>query len=236
MRKLLQQRVMRCLCLLSAPLFCIATNALAQSCPSAGGQDAAQPSTLHGTIILHPGTRTWLGLRLDHPVCGTREIELAFSKDWEQAKRMQNCSVTAKGVISESPTVYYSTDLNLFDAAITADPGCRLLRADPDPGKVKIPDFISTYRATVFIDVPGNKPLRGEVTNTLGKGQPLTPWRAYVLVFLNGERDLNLSCRDGFKLVSARSFPRGKSTLLGGSAVLYSSELGPASLTIQCSR
>jgi hypothetical protein len=209
---------------------------LAQSCPSTDGQDAAQPSTLHGTILLHPGTRAWLGLRLDHQVCGTREVELAFSKDWQQAKRMQNCGVTVKGLISESPTVYYSTDLNLFDPVVTPDPGCHLLPADPDFEKVKIPNAVSKYQATVFIDVRENKPLRGEVINTSGKDQPLTPWRAYVLVFLNGEKDLNLSCREGFRLVSAQSLPRGKSARLDGSAVLYSSELGPASLTIQCSR
>ena len=113
----------------------------AQSCPSSDAKDidAPQASVLHGTIKFHPGTRPWLGLVLPKPACGASEIELAFKDGEFRAKQMDHCSVTVKGVISASPTIYYSTDLNIFDPVITPDPACKLLPPDPDYTKSPSP-------------------------------------------------------------------------------------------------
>jgi hypothetical protein len=209
----------------------------AQSCPSSDGKsfDAPQLSVLHGTIKYHPGTRPWLGLVLEKPVCGASEIELAFGRrdGWSRAKQMDHCSVTVKGVISESVTVYYSADLNIFNPVITADSDCRLLPADPDYEKMTIPDSVKSYEVTVFTDIRENKPLRGEVS---ASGQRLEPWRAYVEIFLNGEEDLNLSCRKGFRLISFKS-TKGTSELFDPNTARLNAEDGsPGSLTIVCHR
>jgi len=207
----------------------------AQSCPSSENTiDAPQPSVLRGTMKFHPGTRPWLGLVLEKPACGSSEIELAFSGDgWSHAKQMDHCSVTVKGVISESMTVYYSADLNIFNPVIKPDPNCGLLPAEPDYEKMTIPDSIKSYEVTVFTDIRGNKPLHGEVS---APGHRLEPWRAYVEVFLNGEEDLNLSCRKGFKLSSFRSSSRNTELFDTGTVRLPAGKGSPASLTIVCQR
>jgi hypothetical protein len=204
----------------------------AQSCPSSDAKDidAPQASVLHGTIKFHPGTRPWLGLVLPKPACGASEIELAFKDGEFRAKQMDHCSVTVKGVISASPTIYYSTDLNIFDPVITPDPACKLLPPDPDYTKITIPDSIKAYKATVFTDIRGNKPLRGEVSSS---GRRLEPWEPYVQYFLNREEDLGLNCRDGFKLISFTS-ATGNAELLDQTAWLYAKNGAPASLTIVC--
>lgn len=208
----------------------------AQSCPPADGKnpDAPQPSVLHGTVKYHPGTRPWLGLVLQKPACGASEIQLAFSGDgWSRAKQLDHCWVTVKGVISESLTAYYSADLNIFDAVITPDPNCKLLPPDPDYSKINIPNSITSYEVTVFTDIRANKPLRGEVSSS---GQRLEPWQPYVQVFLNGEEDLNLNCRVGFKLVSFKSSGSQSELFDQNTARLDVNEDAPASLTIVCHR
>ncbi len=206
----------------------------AQSCPpsDAKDNDAPQASVMHGTIKFHPGTRPWLGLVLPKPACGASEIELAFKDGEFRAKQMDHCAVTVKGVIGASPTIYYSTDLNIFGPVITPDPGCHLLPPDPDYTRMTIPDSISSYKATVFAEILGNKPLRGEVSSS---GRRLEPWEPYVQYFLNGEEDLGLNCHDGFKLISFRS-AAGHAELLEQTAWLYAENGAPASLTIVCRR
>ncbi len=209
----------------------------AQSCPPADGKniDAPQPSVLHGTVKYHPGTRPWIGLALPKPACGAAEIELAFSTSerWRHIKQMDHCSATVNGVITESPTVYYSADLNIFDGIITPNPGCMLIPPGPDYSKMTIPDSIKSYNVTIFTDIRGNKPLRGEVSVP---GHRLEPWQIYVQSSLNGEKDLDLNCREGFKLISFKS-TGGQSELFDpNTARLYANEGAPASLTITCNR
>jgi hypothetical protein len=218
-------------------IFCsVAGRLFAQSCPPSDGKDidAPQPSVLHGTINFHPGTRPWLSLVLTKPACEASEIELAFSGDgWSRAKQMDHCSVTVKGVISESATAYYSADLNLFNPVITPEPGCKFLPPDPDYSKMTIPDSINSYSVTVFTDVRGNKPLRGEVSSSAHR---LEPWQPYVQYFLNGEEDLNLSCRKGFRLASFKSSAGHAELFDSNTARLYADDGAPASLMIVCSR
>jgi hypothetical protein len=206
----------------------------AQYCPPSDGKsiDAPQPSVLHGTIKLHPGTRPWLGLVLAKPACGASEIELAFSDGVSHARQMDHCSVTVKGVISESPTIYYSADLNIFNPVITPDPGCKLFPPDPDYSKVTIPSSIKSYEVTVFRDIRGNKPVRGEVVSS--SGRRLEPWQPYVQLSMNGEEDLTLNCPDGFELTSFKA--KGHGVLIDATAWLYAEKGAPASLTIVCRR
>lgn len=207
-----------------------------QSCPPSDGKsiDATQPSVLHGTIKFHPGTRPWIGLVLPKPVCRATEIELAFGVDgWSRAKQMNHCTAVVKGVITESPTAYYSADLNIFNPAITPDAGCKLLPPEPDYSKMTIPKSIDSYEVTVFTDIRGDKPLRGEVS---ASGRGSEPWQAYVQKFLNGEEDLNLSCREEFHLVSFKSSSSQSELFDTNTARLYANYDAPASLTIVCRR
>ncbi len=217
--------------------------AQAQSCPPADGSrlDASAPSTLHGTVRYHDGTRPWLGFIPDQHVCGASEIELAFgsSSGWRTTKRLRGCPATVYGTISNSPSAYYSTDLNFFNPKITPDAGCHLLPADPDYATVKIPDWVNDYQLTVFTDVQADKPLKGQAVSGGVVKRPLNPWEAYAQVSLNGEKDLDVGCRSGFLMVSYSSVPPDASEpapFFKGWARIYSSDLGPASLTIKCRR
>ncbi|MGB9144656.1 MAG: hypothetical protein WCC14_02440 [Acidobacteriaceae bacterium] len=217
----------------------VAGGGRAQSCPPTDGSgfDAAQPSVLHGTIQFHDGVRPWLGLALDRPACGAKEIEIVFTDEgWREAKRMRGCTATVRGKISESPTIYYATDLNVSNPSIVADGGCHLLPPDPDYASFRISDDVRSYRLTVFIDVKGDKPLRAEVMRTDGIRQSLTPWQPYADMFLNGEEDLSLGCANGFGLLSWKSSDPKYVQQLDSNIALTSSSLGPAWLTIECRR
>lgn len=225
-----------------AVLLAIARSPLfAQACPAQDDKslEAETPSSLRGVVVFHDVTRAWIGLGLEQPVCGTREIELVFSrsKSWKDVKRMRGCRVTVSGKIGEGPTVYYATDLNFFDPQVKPDDSCKMQPAEPDFSKVSIPSSVEFYRATVFINVQHQLPLRGQVMLGDSKGIAEVPWRAYALPSLNGEEDLDLSCHDGFTLVSFKSVPRGSSMLMDpGVARLESAELAASSLTIFCRR
>jgi hypothetical protein len=232
--------MLRC-CYLVTILFILAVSAekglSAQSCPSSdeNNTDIPQASVLRGTIRIHHGTRPWL-------VSSWKNQSVALLKSsWHSAatgglmpSKMDHCSVTVKGVISESVTAYYSRPLNIFNPAITADSNCRLLRPDPDYEKRIIPDSIKSYEVTVFTDVRGNKPLRGAV---LAAGRHEEPWRAYAKPFLNRQKDLDLSCRTGFNLISFKSTAGTAELLTPDTARLFvGNEGAPASLTIVCRR
>lgn len=205
----------------------------AQSCPPSDGKniDSAQSSVLHGTIKFHPGTGSWIGLVLAKPACGASEIELAFSDGGYRAKQMDHCSVTVRGIIGESVTGHYSADLNIFNPEITPDPGCKLAPPDPDYTKMTIRDSIRSYTATVFTDIRGNKPLSGKASSA---GHVLEPWQAYVESSLNSQKDLDLSCHQGFKLVAFKSAGSQSELLDTNIARLYANDDVPASLTIVC--
>lgn len=146
---------------------------------------------------------------------------------------MDRCSVTVKGIVGESPTGYYSADLYIFDPKISPEAGCKLLPPDPDYAKMSIPDSIKSYTATVFTDIRRNKPLSGKASSA---GRRLDPWQTYVESSLNSEKDLDLSCHQGFKLVSFKSAGSQSELLDTNIARLYANDDAPASLTIVCSR
>lgn len=212
----------------------------AQLCPPGDGRtvDAPKPATLHGRLVFHDNTRGWLGLKLEHPVCGQREIEIAFSSQhgWRYARSLAGCEVSAEGKLSESVTAYYSTSLNLFDPKLQPGADCHPDTALSYPDVV-IPAKVSHYRVTVWIDVKDQKPLRGEIVDLQRHVALPGSWRYYAQVSMNGEEDLDLSCHDGFGLISFRSRPGSASSLFTpGTARLHSGELGPSWLSIECKR
>ncbi len=114
-----------------------------QSCPPEDGKNLDTPaqSSLHGTIRLHNGTRSWISIAPDHETCGEKEIELAFGEfeDWVRAKSLVGCAITARGTISDSVTDYYSSELNIFNPVITPDPTCKPRTIEPNPYKLDLP-------------------------------------------------------------------------------------------------
>jgi hypothetical protein len=230
---------MRVVMLFLSYLFSFA--AFSQRCPPENGHDidAQTPASLHGTIYFHNVTRGWVSVVPDHPVCSEKEIELVFrrSEDWSRAKSLQGCTVTVKGKISDSITAYYSTQLNFFDPAVVPDVSCKPRAIDPDPTKTPLPRDLQSYRAIVYIDVKHNLPLRGTVWNAKNE-QILSPsWKSYAQPSLNGEKDLDLACHDGFTLQSFSSDPPKAAQLFTQGVVrLTNSELGRGNLTIICKR
>lgn len=236
--------------ILRFPSICCVTSALGfllllplsgQVCPSADGKnpDAASSSTLSGTVRIHEGTRPWIGLALAEPACGIKEIELAFGKreDWIRAKSLQGCHVTATGILSESMTAYNSAELNLFNPVIAPDPSCKPAPVEPDAITRTLPAGLSSYRATVSMDVGNDLPLTGKVWTMGGKILLSPSWQAYVQPSLNGEKDLDLHCHEGFTLQSFSSDPPDASEIFTPGVVrLRSSELGPSWLTIICKK
>jgi len=205
-----------------------------QSCPSADGKNpnAAASSTLSGTVRLHEGTRPWIGIALGEPACGVREIELAFGtrEDWIRTKSLQGCKVTATGIISESVTVYYSAELNLFNPGVVPDHSCKPAPVEADAISHTLPAGLSSYRATVSIDVGHNLPLKGKVWTVDGKVLLSPSWQAYAQPSLNGEKDLDLQCHEGFTLQSFSSNPPNAAAIFAPGVVrLSSSELGRVS-------
>lgn len=212
-----------------------------QSCPPEDGKnlDAPAPSSLHGTVRLHDGTRSWISIVPDRETCGENEIELAFGErqNWERAKSFVDCVISARGTIADSVTAYYSSELNIFNPVITPDPTCKPRPVEPNPYKLDLPADLKSYRATVYVDVKHNLPLRGKVWSADGKALITPSWRAYAQPSLNGEEDLDLSCHEGFTLQSFSSDPSNASELFSpGVARLNSSEFGLSHLTIVCKR
>ena len=221
--------------------FLMLLTASGQSCPAADGKnpDAAASSTLDGTVRIHDGTRPWIGLALAKPACGIKEIELAFGKreDWIRTKSLQGCHVTATGIISESMTVYYSAELNLFNPVIVPDPSCKPKPVKSNSIDSALPEGLLSYRATVYIDVSHNLPLDGKVWTLSGAALISPSWQAYAQPSLNGEKDLDLQCHEGFTLQNFSSDPSNAAAIFAPGIVrLQSSELGPSRLSIVCKK
>ena len=51
----------------------------AQSCPSQESSKRKRRPFCTGTLTYHNTIREWLGLRLDKPTCGQKEIQLIFA-------------------------------------------------------------------------------------------------------------------------------------------------------------
>jgi hypothetical protein len=225
-------------CITSALNFFLLLPVSGQSCPSAGG-DAVALSTLSGSVRIHDGTRPWIGLALAKPTCGIKEIELAFGKreDWTRTKSLQGCHVTATGIISESMTVYYSAVLNLFDPVVVPDQSCKSKPVKSNSIDSALPEGLLSYRATVYIDVSHNLPLDGKAWTLSGAALISPSWQAYAQPSLNGEKDLDLQCHEGFALQSFSSDPPNAAAIFAPGVVrLSSSELGPSRLTIVCKK
>jgi len=191
----------------------------AQVCPSEHG-DATAPSTLHGKIMYHDELRQWIGLKLDRPACDQSEIQLVFvtgdeTLAWRKAKSLSGCQATVEGMIVESLTGYYSTDLNIADPKINVDPGCTPKPLEPDLYQVTVPKTVNKYNAEMKVDLRGKGRLDGSASNA--QGRLLSPWQAYVKYMLTGGMTMWLECADDFVLSNPRRFPNaGDFDVLGG--------------------
>jgi hypothetical protein len=193
-------------------LLLAATVAYAQSCPQDNDDDlnvGAAASTLHGTIILHHQLRTWLGLKLDQPVCDEAEIELTFhdSTRWRQAESLRDCRVSATGEIFDGLTGYYSTFHAIHDALIHPDQPCHPHPISPDPAKLAVPESLWSYRVSIKIDTRGNGHTDVRVHKSFHR-KVSGPWLVYVSYWLNGAGDLVwVGCADNFTAPNISAAP-----------------------------
>lgn len=175
--------------LATALLATIAVNA--QTCPTEdehGLREAARPSVLHGTLLLHDDLRHWLGIKLERPVCGQAEVELVFFKAGRriEAETLRGCNVTATGKLYYTPTGYYSAAMAISDATLKPDPSCHPFPVEPDPSAIPVPPTVKAYHASISVDYRGEGHIDVTVWQGDDKRVPLTPWQAYVSYALNG--------------------------------------------------
>ncbi|HEV2194293.1 MAG TPA: hypothetical protein VGR55_01860 [Candidatus Acidoferrum sp.] len=193
-------------------MFLAAVSTQAQTCPqNSDNPDTPGPSVaLHGTLIYHDDLRQWLGLRLDHPVCGETEVELVFSNSsaWRRAQSLRGCTLTARGTLYESPTGYYSAKFAI-EATLKSDPSCRPFPVRPDLSTVPIPTTVRIFRASIVVDYRGKGHVGVEVWKNRGKRLLLKPWQAYVNYILTGGRDVIwFGCQKDFRIANVTQTPK----------------------------
>lgn len=203
---------------LFAVVLCLTIHsATAQSCPSAnpnGPSKDSAPQTLSGKLVYHDGLRQWLGLQLDAPTCGQKEIQLIPAEidepHWRLLDVLRGCRVTVQGPLGLSPTGYYSTDLYQTADKIEPGPGCVRQPAFPDYSKSKPDPSIRSYRVAVRIDYLGDHiPITARNGNRI-----LTPWQAYANYQLTGGFGLYAFCADGFDVIHFTGTPEAKPWLI----------------------
>ena len=201
-------------------VLCVSTSAHAQSCPrhdSEGGDDAADASLLHGTLVHHNELREWLGLKLDRPACGQNEIELVFydSSAWRRADSFRGCGLTVVGKLYDSPTGYYSSDMAIEEGKLKPDSSCHPFPVRPDPSTTSIPKDLRTYRASITVDFRGKGRVVVKVWNDRDPQVSLRPWEAYVDYMLTGGGDIiRFDCRKGFQARDISQQPKSHRGLL----------------------
>lgn len=190
---------MKRLALLSC-FYLLGIAAIAQSCPQASKDGSGKPSetvALRGQLIYHDGIRKWFELKLDHPACGQKSIQITFEeKNRRSAEVLRGCEVVSTGPMAESPTGYYSLDLFQEDPRIEPigycakqEPFEEVLASEPEPA-------IQTYQVEMLVDYePGDHPIVFRVTS---KGKELEPWQAYASYFFTGGFVLYGNCGKGF--------------------------------------
>lgn len=186
----------------------------AQTCPPQdqqhGLEEAATPSVLHGTLVLHDELRQWLGIELDPPACGQKEVELVYSKveDWRNAETLRGCTLTATGKLYDSPTGYYSADVAISDAILKPDPSCHAFPVKPDPHAVPIPPSVAAYQVSISVDYRGKGHIDVRVWQNDDKQVLLAPWQAYVGYTLTGSMDVIwFDCQNDFRIKDITQTP-----------------------------
>jgi hypothetical protein len=184
---------------------CAALPARGQQCPGENPNGSNQPSesrTLEGQLIYHDGMRKWIELKLDHPECGQKSIELfpgrsAFSSGSPSAlETFRGCRVRTKGGLGGAASGYYTLDLNQGVEEIEVIGTCKKQPPSPDFSKAKPDKSIRSYRVEMTIDYEqADRPIFFRVTS---EGKELRPWQAYARYFLTGGYVLYGYCANGF--------------------------------------
>jgi hypothetical protein len=227
-----------------AAILYLASTVSAQSCPDADTGVAANSSVLRGTLTYHDELRKWLGLRLDHPECGEKEVELILAKPDEQrrAKALRGCSVTATGELYYGETGYYSAKLAIAIESLKPDASCRPRPLEPDPAKVSVPADLRSYRASITVDYRGKGRVTVEVWTDETRRVSLKPWQAYVEYLLNGAADvMYFGCGEGFEWRGVNQIPKSSRGVRNESdsnraSALLNDSVSPNVVTFTCER
>jgi hypothetical protein len=212
---------MRTLIILAITLLASLT-ANAQECPTKDTHsfgEASRPSVLHGTLLLHDELRQWLGIKLDRPACGQKEVQLVFSKDEERraTEALRGCAVTATGKLYDSPTGYYSADMAILDATLKPDPSCRALLVELNPHAVTVLPTVTRYQASISVDYRGKGHVDVKVWQDDGKSGLLAPWQAYVNYTLTGSMDVIwFGCQEDFLIQDITQTPGSPTGIFEG--------------------
>jgi hypothetical protein len=224
-------------------IFWLASAANAQSCPNAEAGEAPGDSVLRGKVILHDDLRRWLGLNLDQPACGEKEVQLIFSDS--QAERrgesFRGCKVTATGKLYYGQTGYYSANLAISIENLKPDASCHPFPVMPEPAAQNISPDLRLYYASITVDYRGKGHVEVDVWKDRDRSVPLRPWQAYVDYRLNGGGDvLYFGCREGFKWKDVAQVPKSSSSSIEGSSelagALLDDSVSPNTLTFNCER
>jgi hypothetical protein len=173
----------------------------AQSCPQDNHLgDAAESSTLHGTLVHFDELREWLGVKLDHPACGEEIVGLVFTvRRAREVDAYRGCEVTVTGKLYEPATGYYSARLAMQNADVKAAPSCHPQAVQPDPLKVAVPADLTSYQVSIVVDFRGKGHTEATVWRAGSEREKLMPTAAYLTFGLNGSAELlHFSCRVGF--------------------------------------
>jgi hypothetical protein len=204
---------MRTLMVLAAALL-VTVTVKAQTCPPQdqehGLAEASRPSVLHGTLLVHDELRQWLGIKLDRPACGQKEVELVYSKaeGWRKAEALRGCTLTATGKLYDSPTGYYSADIAISDPILKPDPSCHAFPVKPDPYAVPIPPGVTEYQVSITVDYRSKGHIDVRVRQSDDKRVLLKPWQAYVNNTLTGSMDVIwFDCPNDFRIQGISQTP-----------------------------
>lgn len=163
-------------------------------------------------MVYHDDLRRWLGLKLDKPACGQREIQLVFSDAaaWRKAETLRGCLLTVTGKIFDSPTGYYSASLAMSDSTLHADSSCHPFPVKPDLSTSPIPPSVRLYHVSITVDYRGKGHVGVHVSDGQNGAMPLKPWQAYAHYMLTAGADVIwFGCRKEFQLEHVTQEPAG---------------------------
>ena len=184
-----------------------------------------------------------MGLTLDQPVCGEKEVQLVFSDPQAQrrAESVRDCKVIATGKLYYGQTGYYSANLAMSIENLKPDASCHPFPVMPDPAAQNISPDLRLYYASITVDYRGKGHIAVEVWRDKNRSEPLKPWQAYVDYRLNGGGDvLYFGCREGFKWKDVAQVPNSSSGSVEGpselAGVLLDDSVSPSTVTFDCER
>jgi hypothetical protein len=183
--------------LVSAVACCAAFPLLAQPCPQAEPDGQSEVRTLEGELVFHDDIRGWFELKLDHPQCGEKSIQLVWGeRNGRSLEILRGCRIRSRGNLGFSPTGYYS--LAVFQSVVDVESVGACVRQPPFPdfSGVKPDKKVEDYRVEMHVNYePGDHPIRFSISSL---GRELRPWQAYANYLLTGGFVLYGMCAEGF--------------------------------------